>query len=303
MRLDIFLLLLPGLSLAQGLLCSSSLCLPDNYTKMDLPSSVGPVVINTTIFLIDIFKVHPETFTLDLSLYIKFEWEDNRIQLETDGTVEVGGDFISELWRPNLYIWNSNGEQPYRGKLTMDSLRVIRSRGRTVIVYSTEIHLGVVWPMDFSRFPFDVNECEFRLSSYTYQDADKLVFSTVGSLPADTHLDVKKVRNYEIGLRYLTGAEVLGPSWDEQDKNSSSAGLKILLSTRPDKYVLVYHLPAAIFSLTSWFSFLLPPTAYPARTGLLVTVFLCQIGTFNAVIKHTPNANGGNSVTLKKKTF
>ena len=76
--------------------CSSSVCLPDNYNKMDLPPVDGPVIVNTTIILIDIFevfvvgnnhylydilKVHPETFTLDLSLYLKLVWKDNRIEL------------------------------------------------------------------------------------------------------------------------------------------------------------------------------------------------------------------------------
>ena len=78
-----------------------------------------------------------------------------------------------------------------------------------------------------------------------------------------------------------------------------------------------------MFTLTSWFSFLLPPTSYPARTSLLVTIFLCQvpaphslsileplyllswnyhilfqIGIFNAVIKDTPNENGGTGCAL-----
>ena len=48
-----------------------------------------------------------------------------------------------------------------------------------------------------------------------------------------------------------------------------------------------------MFTITSWVSFLLPPTNYPARTTLLVTIFLCQIGVFNAVIKETPNKDGG----------
>ena len=81
---------------ASARVCSSSVCLPDNYNKMDLPPVDGPVIVNTTIILIDIFevfvignnhypynllKVHPETFTLDLSLYLKFAWKDNRIEL------------------------------------------------------------------------------------------------------------------------------------------------------------------------------------------------------------------------------
>ena len=33
----------------------------------------------------------------------------------------------------------------------------------------------------------------------------------------------------------------------------------------------------SMFTVTSWFSFLLPPNSYPARTSLLVTFFLCQV--------------------------
>ena len=39
--------------------CSSSVCLPENYNKMDLPPTSGPVIVNTTIILIDIFEVSP----------------------------------------------------------------------------------------------------------------------------------------------------------------------------------------------------------------------------------------------------
>ena len=63
--------------------------------------------------------------------------------------------------------------------------------------------------------------------------------------------------------------------------------------TDTEKCLLVYFLPTSMFTITSWFSFLLPPKSYPARTSLLVTIFLCQIGIFNAVVLDTPNENGG----------
>ena len=71
-------------------------------------------------------------------------------------------------------------------------------------------------------------------------------------------------------------------------------GLKLTFVNRYSKYLWVYYLPTSMFTVTSWVSFILPPTSYPARTSLLVTVFLCQIGLFNAVIRDTPNQDGGN---------
>ena len=46
---------------------------------------------NTTLSQL---QVHPETFTLDLSMYIKLAWADNRIQL-SNGSVNVDQSFMN----------------------------------------------------------------------------------------------------------------------------------------------------------------------------------------------------------------
>ena len=129
---------------------------------------------------------------------------------------------------------------------------------------------------------------------------------------------------------YLEGEEVLTEAWTAQGKYFSIAGIKIRyqlttaticihtfrLARNPSKFASIYYVPTSMFTLTSWVSFLLPPTSYPARTSLLVTVFLCQVGTtaqsiavqcyftcftllqigiFNGVILNTPNQDGGES--------
>ena len=66
-------------------------------------------------------------------------------------------------------------------------------------------------------------------------------------------------------------------SWAVEGAYFSVAGLRIELNSRYDKYIYIYYIPTTMFTLTSWVSFMLPPTCYPARTTLLVTVFLCQI--------------------------
>ena len=47
--------------------------------------------------------------------------------------------------------------------------------------------------------------------------------------------------------------------------------------SRYSKYIFIYFIPTTMFTFTSWVSYLIPPTSYPARTTLLVTVFLCQV--------------------------
>ena len=87
-------------------------------------------------------------------------------------------------------------------------------------------------------------------------------------------------------------------AWSD-DGYFSVIGIKIEMVSRYRKYLFVYFIPTTMFTLTSWVSYLLPPTSYPARTSLLVTVFLCQVGIFTAAIKDTPNYDGGLQRTVK----
>ena len=293
-----YILTLGSLTVVDCNLCSKSVCLSDNYNKMELPlteGKEGPVLIKTDIILLDLFGVHSETFTIDMSLYIVFVWQDNRIDFRTKGGfVEVDASFSEEIWRPDLFIWSLKDQESFNNMITRESLAFFKEDNKTMIEYTALVTVGVISPMDFTKFPFDSNECEVILSSYVYEDANKVMFSTNHSLPPDESIDYRKIRDYHMKLAYLEGEKTLVET-DYPGVFDSIAGLTITLTRRPAKYVLVYYLPTSTFTLTSWFSFLLPPSSYPARTGLLVTLVLCQIGLFNTVIENTPNANGGKS--------
>ena len=98
-----------------------------------------------------------------------------------------------------------------------------------------------------------------------------------------------------VNVTYLTGDDTMSFSYSgEHEKASYSvAGINIKLISRYKKYIFIYFIPTTMFTITSWVSYLLPPTSYPARTSLLVTVFLCQVGIFTAAIKDTPNYDEG----------
>ena len=105
--------------------------------------------------------------------------------------------------------------------------------------------------------------------------------------------NMDKIRGYYITVDYLKGNDTFGPSYSEDSDRFSVVTLKIDLVSKYTQYVYNYFVPSTMFTLTSWVSYLLPPTSYPARTSLLVTVFLCQVGIFTAAIKDTPNYDEG----------
>ena len=79
-------------------------------------------------------------------------------------------------------------------------------------------------------------------------------------------------------MTYLKGEDSVIKSWSS-NSYYSTAGIKIDMVSKYRKYIYVYFIPTTMFTVTSWVSYLLPPTSYPARTSLLVTVFLCQVGS------------------------
>ena len=179
--------------------CSSEVCLPADYNQMDLPNTRGPLVVKTTILLKDIFEVHPETFTLDLSLYIRLEWVDNRINLTKDGSFSVDKSFLSSIWKPDLFIWDLNGEQSYSDKITMSSITVVRKSGSKdlSVIYVLELDVNFVCAMDFSLFPFDTSQCKFRLSAFTFDESKVLTTNPPPSMT--THASPMVVHHTLIG--------------------------------------------------------------------------------------------------------
>ena len=127
------------------------------------------------------------------------------------------------------------------------------------------------------------------------QDESKLQFRPLTAVRPDLMLinNMDKIRGYYITVDYLKGNDTFGPSYSEDGDRFSVVGLKIDLVSKYKQYVYNYFIPTTMFTLTSWVSYLLPPTSYPARTSLLVTVFLCQVGIFTAAIKDTPNYDEG----------
>ena len=78
----------------------------------------------------------------------------------------------------------------------------------------------------------------------------------------DILLDRNKIKEYDIFLQYLERTE---PAWSFEGEFFSVLVLEIQLFSLYKKHIYIYFAPTFMFTLTSWVSFLLPPTSYPAR--------------------------------------
>ena len=243
------------------------MCVPKDYKKLDLPSNEA-VVVNTSLFLMDIYQIDYQSYTYHLNFVLKLKWFDNRIDITSEDKEEViEAQFLKELWKPDLYLWESKSGMARSDDTVKSGAKVIKTGSDILVKYTIETEAEVVCVMNFGNYPFDNNTCFLEVSSFGHYN-DSVVFKTVDP-PPDKFLEPKKIKHYHLTLNYV---ERQKESWDTKGKFYSTAGVKMVLRQLPLKCLLVYFLPTSMFTITSWFSFLLPITSYPARTSLLVLV-------------------------------
>ena len=288
-------LLSAAIALGEQSVCSSGVCLPGDYNKMDLPGE-KPIYIDTQLILMEIFEVNENDHTIHINAIMIFAWQDNRLNFTSamDTSVDVDKQFIDNIWTPDLYIYHMKEIQGFNGITTMRGLSVQKNNDSVKLFYSLEANVKFICAMSFHAFPFESNVCKFRLTSYSFT-SDQMVFKAViNHIQGPTRLVKENVKDYEVEVEYLKGNDTFQTDeFIDGVSIYSVVGLKITLRNLYMKYIVVYYLPTSMFTVTSWISFVLPPTSYPSRTSLLVTVSLCQIGLFNAVMRDTPHQDGG----------
>ena len=153
-------------------------------------------------------------------------------------------------------------------------------------------------PVNYHLFPFHKASCDLRITSFVH-DIETIRFLADKTIVPDVFYkksESRRTQGYDVKVRYLE--DNLSAFGENIPGNFSIVGLRINFEGRAKQYVFNYFIPTMMFTVTSWFSYLLPPTSYPARTALLVTIFLCQTGIFTSAIKETPSSDDGKHITF-----
>ena len=154
-------------------------------------------------------------------------------------------------------------------------------------------------PVNYYYFPFHEASCDLRLTSFIH-GKDTMQFLANRRVVPDVFYkkaESRRTQGYDVKVKYLADNTVAIGEFIPG--NFSIVGIRIDFEGRSKQYLFNYFVPTTMFTVTSWFSYLLPPTSYPARTSLLVTIFLCQIGIFTSAIKETPSSDNGKQPSLQ----
>ena len=115
----------------------TNVCLPRNYSNMDIPLTDEPNLIKLELHISDVLKINDRDFSITFSLYFNVQWYEPRLHLNPsffeqfsedagDVDAESGNEtmtqskaafdefqlnpvdlyLINDLWVPNVFIYN-----------------------------------------------------------------------------------------------------------------------------------------------------------------------------------------------------
>lgn len=282
---------------------TSLACLPQTYSKFDLPIETGVVDIGVAIDIDEVLRINDKDYSITFSTYFNVKWADKRIWLDPEFGREQAGpgvnvtgnpnimvptnlEFVKDLWLPNIFIYNL---KTYKVIDVLNKLAGLWITADKTVLYSQATHITFICPMRFDKFPLDTQTCKFQVGSYSYDDT-KMVFITenAGYLAPKTENSI--ALDYKIVVKRLRDSDQVfmgGPLG-----NFSLAGFEMVLNRYVSTYIITYYLPSGLFVIVSWISFLIPMDVIPGRMALLVTLFLVLVNIFNTVTTNTPKAEG-----------
>ncbi|XP_023331019.1 gamma-aminobutyric acid receptor subunit rho-1 isoform X1 [Eurytemora carolleeae] len=278
---------------------SKSICLPDEYSKFELPFVDSTNEIYIGIDIDEVLRINDKDYSITFSTYFNVEWVERRLTVRKDWLDQMGHiensseplnmpmnlEFVKDLWLPNIFIYNLKTFKVIDVLSKMAGLWINTNKK---ILYSQQTHITFICPMRFDKFPLDTQRCKFQVGSYSYDDS-KMMFITQSA-------QYQKNGRNTIALDYDIEIEPLQPLDMILDYgnlgNFSLSGFEMVLTRYVSTYIITYYLPSGLFVIVSWISFLIPMDVIPGRMALLVTLFLVLVNIFNTVTTNTPKAEG-----------
>ena len=225
-------------------------------------------------------KERKNKITILIHQYI--EWVDPNIKAQffsPDESIKLPHDKISKIWQPDLDTitegiqhWKSLYDSVYSdiGLLFKPTLKNVQN-STTFYAYK-DWEVTVFCRLEFSLFPFDIQNCHFRqfgdsngVRFLVLPQKDKEEWETE-ALGFDVSIDV-------VGTFINSKEELMG-------NKTKGFGLNIELKRLIQPYFYQYYLPAMAIVIVSQISFVIPLTAIPGRVALVVTQFLTLTNIF-----------------------
>ena len=277
-------------------------CLTRNYKKEDEPwkyrhltDSSLPWNYDFQFYINDVHEIDERSQHIKISMYLDITWQEPRLRTNTSAHEWDTADYISISTFNSKYFWypadlEMYGVQASPRQLFMNDLSGILITKQQDILYSLRLNIAFSCQMDFNRYPFDSQECPFRVSSY-YNDDKLVTCSSNYSYFAGWARNLQyTIEISEMASKYRTSMY--------NGYNYSTCGFTISYWRSKTQLFFQVYLTAGMLVIVSWTSFIINPHIVPGRMGLLVTLLLVLVNIFNSFKNSSPPSTNLNALDV-----
>ena len=288
-------------------------CLPNDYDLNIDPFhfkdiSPFPLPWNYSYeFLIhEVAGVSDKRQQISFLMYFRVQWYEPRIQINLSSTEWLNANggvkeylfipFTTSVWLPDLEIYNLRN---FGSKKIITESHNLRINPNKMVMISTYADVSVTCQMDFSRFPFDHQNCDFLITSFSKTN------DTV-KCSAKTEIE-DELRNFDEPTDYPQRSLQYNITWMSKSLKRTVTfsfgtweycGFSLRLDRIRTKYYAEAYMPSCIFVVLSWISFLIKPDALPGRVTLLLNIFLVLIILMGNAKESSPDLHRINAIDI-----
>lgn len=239
-----------------------------------------------------------------LTAWYRRKWKDSRLAYKT---ISEGGCFPddasigfpesivkSHIWNPDFYIENMSDSPKQTGSAIW-----ISPDGE--VLWSSQLEVTLACQMEFAAFPFDTQDCFFKVGTYL-ENSQNVVLEFF-----DDREPVTLAKATDPGIVSHGGNlewEIIETSSEESPPNLgsltvySSVIFRLALRRNSAYYTAFVMIPSVMFVIIGWASFFISRSAAPARVAMSMICFLTNTNFLSGQLGQLPRL--GNSAWLLK---
>nr|QQY02601.1 glutamate-gated chloride channel alpha [Cryptocotyle lingua] len=256
-----------------------------------------PLLVDVNMFVYSFSSISVVDMDYTMDLMLRQRWLDERLLvIAPKNNTPKAISYIKELlWLPDLFF--RNAKQGFLHRITQPNYLIwIDTEG--VVTFSQKISLKVSCQMNLWNFPMDTQFCKLNMGSYGYakNDLDFCWWRKGKYLPVDktyrnrsTEKAIEVRADLEINEFALVSSS---PSYCSVQYSStgefSCLELEFQLRRRFGFYLIFAYLPSMLIVIIAWVSFLLDPSAVPARVSIGLLCVLSLITHSAALLTQLP---------------
>ncbi|XP_047123307.1 glutamate-gated chloride channel isoform X1 [Hydra vulgaris] len=249
-----------------------------NYQNGVVPIFENKAVeIKTSIVMNNMLPLEdtPQHFSLDFTL--RMVWNDKRLvfnEVNHDVYIPLYAELSKRIWIPSIYF-------PLGKKGTFHDLLArnvfVFIYGNGTVKFTQRLRILSFCPMNFNFYPFDIQECNFKLSTFPKSsDYVRLNWSDVPIEGSKKNLHIPDYNEVKITTNSTTEAGDFDMTYDV-------LVVTFILHRDFSAHFIQSYFPCILIVGLSWVSFFVNYKAIPGRVSFGINTFLAIVYMTNSI--------------------